>query len=144
MEESEHKYHALTTLEFLADRVINYKTGRKYVTYGELAIKINYPTPHIGDLFSNNISMTLHVMGDMINDEVPVEAFKIRIPHIQTLVVNGQTKLPGDGYGIFFKEYKDLNIEQKREFIEEEYEQIFEFGKLWEEVYEYLLKNDSD
>ncbi len=144
MTQIEHEFWAKQILSFLVKHVINFKTGYKYIPYSELASLINYPEPHTGNLFSSNIGMTLGTMGHLF-DKIISDGHFESIPLIQALVVSKTDSLPSDGLKEFDPTYPNLSKEKKRDFIKNEYDNIFSFGNNWIEVCKLLdVKLDDD
>jgi hypothetical protein len=131
----DHEEWARTILAYLVKYLQSFQGGNKYITYGELAKKIDYPEPHIGNLFGSNIGKTLGVMGHLFDNFV-VDGQNV--PLIQALVVGQANKLPSDGLKEFDTTYPNLSNEKKRDFVYAEYEKIFDFGSRWEQVLEKL------
>lgn len=135
MIEIDHNFWARKIISFLIKHIKEFSGGKKYITYGALAKTIGYPEPHIGNLFSSNIGKTLGVMGHLF-DNITVAGQKI--PMIQSLVVNQSKKLPSDGLKEFSSIYPNLSTQKKRDFVNSEYRDIFDFGTRWEFVLEKL------
>jgi len=135
MDTKDHEKWAKIILAALVERTKNFQGGEKYITYGELARQIGYPEPHIGDLFGSNIGKTLGTLGHMF-DGVVIDGETI--PLIQSLVVSKTKKLPSDGLKEFDRTYPSLSKEEKRDFVNLEYDRIFRFGERWERVLEKL------
>ena len=137
----DHTKWAKLALKALVNHIKNFKGGKKYLTYGELAKQINYPLPHSGNLFGSNIGKTLgtmgHLFGDMIIDGE-------QVPLIQVLVVSSSSKLPSDGLKEFNNTYPTLSKKKKRDFALLEYHRAFEFGNRWEKVLQELGIDEDD
>ena len=133
LNEDEHKKWAKIALAYLVKHIKYFQGGDKLLTYGELAKRINYPQPHIGNLFSKNIGNTLGVMGRLI-ENIQIDGWLEPIPLIQSIVVSSSTKLPSDGLKEFNKSYPNLTKEKKKDYVNNEVEKIFKFGTYWEEV----------
>ncbi len=131
----DHEYWAKEILKELIQYINNFKGGKKYITYGELAKRINYPEPHTGSAFAKNIGKTLGVMGHMF-DNIFIDGFSI--PLIQALVVNSGTKLPSDGLKEFNNTYPFLSKEKKVDFVNNEFDKIFKFANKWYKLLEKL------
>lgn len=131
----DHEEWARTILVYLVKYIQSFQGGNKYITYGQLAKEVDYPEPHIGNLFGSNIGKTLGVMGHLF-DNIVVDGQNI--PLIQVLVVGQANKLPSDGLKEFDSTYPNLSNEKKRDFVYAEYEKIFDFGNRWEQVLEKL------
>ena len=132
-----HEKYAKNAIVFLINHIAKFKAGDKFITYGEFARAINYPEPHIGSYFGNNIGQTLGILGHMI-ECVDVPNWNERIPFLQALIVAKDTKLPSDGLKEFKKNYADLSKEKKSDFVKLEYKKIFQFGERWYMVLETL------
>jgi hypothetical protein len=131
MEIKEHTYWAKEILGFLVNHVRDFKGGDKFITYGMVAKADDYPAPHTGNLFGNNIGKTLSVMGHMF-DSMNIDG--VSVPMIQALVVGSNTKLPSVGLKEFNPTYEFLTADKKKDFFQSECRKIFEFGDRWEEV----------
>src|SRR5258706_12974730 len=127
----DHQYWASEVLKFLVEHVRDFRGGKKFIHYGELAKAINYPEPQYGNLFANRIGRTLGQMGRLI-DNVPIDGEQP--PYIQALVVRTGTNLPGDGIKEFYSDYPNLPKDKKKDLIAAEYQRIFDFGSRWEEL----------
>ena len=135
MTEQDHKKYARRMLATLIDRVQNFEGGDKFITYGALAKEVDYPEPHIYNIFGSRIGKTLSVMGHML-DGIIVDGMPV--PFIQTMVVGSSSKLPSDGLSEFDTTYPNLSTQKKRDYANAEYAKIFEFGTRWEQVLERL------
>ena len=133
MEIAEHEKYGKKILAYLVSRIKVFGGGNKSITYGELAKEIDYPEPHIGNLFGNNIGETLGVMGHML-DGLVIDDWHKRVPYIQTLVVGQGNGLPSNGLSEFEKDYSQFNTDEKKAFVLNEYENIFNFGDKWQSV----------
>lgn len=142
MTDIDHRRYAQKALQELVSYIKNYSGGNKYITYGDLAKKINYPGLHTGNLFGLQIGRTLGVMGHLF-DGILIDGETI--PLIQTLVVSSGSKLPSDGLKEFNKTYPELSTEKKKDFAQIEYDKIFKFGNRWEKVLQLLnIESDQD
>lgn len=130
MTEEEHIFEAKKILQYLVNRLKNYNGEDKYIAYSELAKAIQYPEPYTGSIFGNKIGHTLGAMGHLFENFIAPD-WQGSIPFIQTMVVSKSTKLPSDGLSEFKSDYPDLPKSKKREYIQNEYERIFEFGERW-------------
>lgn len=131
----DHTKWSKIALKELVNHIKNYSGGNRYISYGELAKRINYPRPHTGNLFGLQIGRTLRAMGHMFDDlKIDGET----IPLIQSLVVSSGSKLPSDGLKEFSKTYSELSTEKKKDFVQIEYDKIFMFGARWDKVLEHL------
>jgi hypothetical protein len=133
MDAADHEKFGKRILAYLVYSIKGFEGGTKSITYGELAKNIGYPEPHIGNLFGKNIGETLGVMGHML-DGLKIGNWNMRIPYIQTLVVNQSTNLPSNGLSEFEKDYYMFTNEEKKTFVLNEYKMIYEFGSRWDEV----------
>lgn len=130
MTEEEHKSEAKKILSYLVNRLKIYKGEDKYIAYSDLAKIVKYPEPYTGSFFSNRIGHTLGVMGHLFKDFTAPD-WQGSIPFIQAMIVSKSTKLPSDGLSEFKSDYPYLPTNKKREYIQNEYERIFEFGERW-------------
>jgi len=64
----DHEEWARTILVYLVKYIQSFQGGNKYITYGQLAKEVDYPEPHIGNLFGSNIGKTLGVMGHLFDN----------------------------------------------------------------------------
>ncbi|EKO34187.1 hypothetical protein [Leptospira santarosai] len=133
MNSIDHDYWAKKILAFLVDRLKNFSGGEKTVYYSDLANSISYPEPRQGSAFGNNIGNSLGAMGHFF-DNIKIDNWNDRIPLIQTLVVLKSDGLPSSGLKEFEKEYPYLSKEKQKDFVQKEYEKIFEFGDRWNSV----------
>ncbi|MCH8328711.1 MAG: hypothetical protein IID15_09370, partial [Candidatus Marinimicrobia bacterium] len=120
MDTNIHKQFAEKILGLLIQRVSSFKGGTKYITYGDVAKRVDYPKPYTGNNFGKLIGETLGVMGHMFDGKI------IRgelVPMMQALVVAKSTKLPGKGLKEFYPGYETLTTDKKRK--------IFKFGDNW-------------
>lgn len=131
MTDIDHQKWAKILLVALANHIKTFQGGDKFLTYGSLAKKVNYPEPHIGSHFGRNIGDTLGVMGHYF-DELVIDGESV--PLMQALVVSQSKKLPSDGLKEFYRAYPSLSDEKKRDFLHTEYKRIFEFGDRWEKA----------
>lgn len=137
----DHEYWAREVLKYLVTHVKNFRGGKKYIYYGELAKAIHYPTPYSGSVFANNIGHTLGEMGHLIENEV-IDGE--RPPYIQALLVAVGSNLPGDGIKEFYRDYPNLPKDKKKDLISVEYQRIFDFGSRWEKLLDKLgIKADK-
>lgn len=135
MTREEHRYWARKCLAYLVDHVKEFKGGKEYLTYGQLAKAIGYPQPHTGNVFGSNIGMTLGEMGHLL-DDVVIDGS--RVPMMQTMVVSSRSKLPSDGLKEFVEDYPKLPLEKKRDLVHAEHQRVFEFGSRWEVLLDQL------
>lgn len=144
MTENDHLNEARKCLDFLVKWIKNYDGGDKYITYGYLAKEIEYPEPYNGSHFGKRIGTTLGIMGHLF-DNIEVPDWKGPIPYIQSMVVGQNTKLPSDGLKEFKIDYPNLSTEKKKDYVNQEYQRIFEFGERWDFVLESLkIKSPDD
>lgn len=136
MEEIDHEYWAKEILKFLVHHVKNFNGGYKFITYSNLAKSINYPEPLTGNIFGSNIGRTLGVMGHFF-DKIKINGWNDRIPFIQALVVSKNEGLPSDGLKEFNDAYPSMSKEKKLDFVQHEYQKIFQFGNRWD----FILKD---
>ncbi len=111
--------------------------GKKTFTYAEIAKLVNYPEPYTGNLFGNNIGMTLGTIGELLQD-IKIENWNNRIPVIQSLIVSSTTNFPSYGLKAFVNGYDSFTTEEKVTFTLSEYQLIFEFGERWTQVLDAL------
>lgn len=137
MTEADHLHWAKEVLRFLVGRILNYEGGPKFITYTDLAHAIEYPEPRTGNPFSANIGKTLGVMGHLF-DNIQVQGWIGRIPHIQALIVAKDTELPGEGLKEFYPEYPSLSKEKRLDYVNREYLKIYAFDAKWIEVLQKL------
>ncbi len=124
----DHHHWAKRILGLLIQHVGSFRGGVKYLTYGEVAIRVGYPEPYTGNLFGKNIGATLGVMGHLF-DSIIIRGETV--PMIQTLVVSKSAKLPSEGLKEFKPTYPNLSTEKKRDFAKNEYQKIDHFGDSW-------------
>ena len=133
MSEINHEHYAKKSVGFLINHIVNFKSGNKFVTYGDLAKAIDYPKPHTGSNFGSKIGTTLGVMGHLV-EEVVIDNWIGRVPFLQALVVRQDTKLPSTGLREFKTDYPDLDKEKRKDYVKLEYEKVFQFGDRWFQV----------
>ncbi|MBB4081159.1 hypothetical protein GGR28_003810 [Lewinella aquimaris] len=126
----DHVDYARKALSCLVQRVANFKGGKKYLTYKQLAENIEYPKPYTGNNFGRLMGVTLGVMGHMFED-CQIPDWKGRTPFIQTLVVSSGSKLPSDGLKEFYPDYEHLDRNKKKDYVDMEYKKVFDFGERW-------------
>ena len=111
--------------------LVEYAKKEESVTYNELAKKLNMPNPR-------NLNFVLGAVGNALNQLSTV--IDIEIPFINTLVVNSDTRLPGEGvfefFGVSKEEFIALSYVKQIELLEKYHQDIFLFDK-WDLV----LKN---
>ncbi|MFZ5627975.1 MAG: hypothetical protein ACOY5B_02530 [Spirochaetota bacterium] len=137
MTDAEHVHWAREILRLLVGRVLNYQGGPKFITYTDLAQEIEYPKPRTGNSFSANKGKTLGVMGHLF-DNILVDGWNDRNPHIQALIVAKDTELPGEGLKEFYPEYPTLSKEKRLDHVSREYLQIYGFDTKCMEVLQKL------
>jgi hypothetical protein len=103
------------------------------ITYEDLAHELNMPNPR-------NLNYVLGSIGQTLKN-LP-EHLGTKIPPIQCLVVNKNTRLPGKGIGWFLNEgqvsnYKKLSNKQWKKKVDAELQSIYAFDK-WLEVIDKL------
>ncbi|MDN4131155.1 hypothetical protein [Pantoea ananatis] len=97
------------------------------ILYSDLAEELGMSNPR-------NLNYVLGSIGQSL--ELLSKAWKIKVPPIQCLVINKNTKLPGEGIGWFLVKKEDfarLPLRRKREIVEVELEHIFSYPH-WREV----------
>ncbi|NOY73142.1 MAG: hypothetical protein GXP14_12360 [Gammaproteobacteria bacterium] len=97
------------------------------ITYEDLAHELNMPNPRNLNYVLGSIGQTLLNLSKHWN---------INIPPIQCLVVNKNTRLPGEGVGWFITDlshYKKLSNKQRRQLVNAELQKIYAFDK-WSDV----------
>ena len=97
------------------------------VFYSDLAEELGMPNPR-------NLNYVLGSIGQSL--ERLSEAWKVKVPPIQCLVVNKKTGLPGEGIGWFLVKKEDfatLPLKQKRAIVEAELQHVFSYPR-WQEV----------
>ena len=97
------------------------------VFYSDLAEELGMPNPR-------NLNYVLGSIGQSL--ERLSEAWKVKVPPIQCLVVNKNTGLPGEGIGWFLVKKEDfatLPLKQKRAIVEAELQHVFSYPR-WQEV----------
>lgn len=107
---------------------------RKKVTYKDVAQKFRRD---LGKPFLRVSPMNIgYVAGNLMHR---IEEVASKAPPINTLVINGQTKLPGEGAEWFVRhylkkiKYSTLSNREKREVLQPVFEDVFAFGD-WEKV----------
>jgi len=137
MNRDKYEIYAKESLNILVKIIKNYNGEDKFITYGKLAELINFPLPHTGSNFGKEIGKTLGIMGHLL-DDLTISDWKGRIPYIQSMVVRSDTKLPSDGLKEFYPFYPSLTKDKKTDFLECEYQKIFDFGERWFFILEQL------
>ena len=122
----------------LVKHILSFQEGRKYLTYGEIAKRVQYPEPYSGSHFAGRIGNTLFEI-EKILKSINLGDSLDTIPLIQSLVVRQSNKLPGDGIKEFIEGYEKLTDDEKRVVIQYEHRKIFGFPeKRWHEVLKQL------
>ncbi|WP_207179315.1 hypothetical protein [Methylobacterium indicum] len=98
------------------------------ISYGRLALEAGMPNPRNLNHPLGRIGGALLAIGKKWREEVP---------HIQSLVINSTTRVPGEGFDGFLaaRGYVDLALEEKRPFLKEYWSKIFAYP-WWGEVLE--------
>lgn len=97
------------------------------IVYEDLAHELNMPNPRNLNYVLGSIGQTLLNLS---------EHWGIEVPPIQCLVVNKNTRLPGEGIGWFITDlshYKKLSNKQRRQVVDAELQKIYAFDK-WQKV----------
>lgn len=97
------------------------------IVYSDLAEELGMSNPR-------NLNYVLGSIGQSL--ELLSKAWKDKVPSIQCLVVNKNTKLPGEGIGWFLVKKEDfvrLPLRMKRDIVEAELQHIFSYP-YWREV----------
>jgi hypothetical protein len=130
------------TLEQLSDKgmpllmqlLVSAAHGRKKITYKEVAQQFRKV---LGKPFLRVSPLNIgYVAGNLM---YRIKEVAPKAPPINTLVINGQTKLPGGGAGWFVRHYlkkitySKLNNRAKRELLQPVFEDVYAFGE-WEKV----------
>lgn len=109
------------------------------ITYENLARELDMPNPRNLNYVLGSIGQTLQNLSKHWN---------IRVPPIQCLVVNKNTRLPGEGIGWFITDlnnYKKLSNKQRKQVVDAELQKIYLFSR-WLDVLEELglspVRND--
>jgi hypothetical protein len=102
--------------------------SRKPIFYEALANELGMPNPR-------NLNWVLGSVGATL-DQISRKTGWEKIPHIQSLVINQQRRLPGAGFEGFLaervREYQSLSLSERRVFLE----------GYWHDVYAYPYWND--
>jgi hypothetical protein len=143
MSQINHEKYAKKIILFLVNRVLANNGGSLKIHYGELAKEVGYPEPYTGNLFGNNIGHTLGKIGDLI-ENLTVDNWIGRVPFLQTMITKTTDNLPSYGLSAFVQDYDTFSKEEKKNYIQKEYEEIQRFGIRWYEVLDKLgIKYDS-
>lgn len=97
------------------------------IVYEDLAYELKMPNPRNLNYVLGSIGQTLLNLS---------EHWNIEVPPIQCLVVNKNTRLPGEGIGWFITDlshYKKLSNKQRRQVVDAELQKIYAFGQ-WPKV----------
>ncbi len=119
--------------------LVEYAKNETSVTYSELAEKLNIPN-------ARNLN---HVLGAIGKELESLEnKLNIKIPLINTLVINKKDGLPGEGLFEFFdnlgeEDFKQLSNGEQVAKIDEYHSKIFNFSK-WDLVLENLGLSNID
>ncbi|MBA5204532.1 hypothetical protein H2Y57_12685 [Pectobacterium aroidearum] len=101
------------------------------IVYSDLAEELGMTNPR-------NLNYILGSIGQSL--ELLSKAWKVKVPPIQCLVVNKNTRLPGEGIGWFLikkEDFSRLPIWRKRKIVETELQHIFSYPR-WREVLKVL------
>ena len=101
------------------------------ITYEDLADELAMPNPR-------NLNFVLGSIGTALSNLA--EEWEEEVPPVQCLVVNKDTRLPGEGIAWFLsdlKTYKKLPKKQKRQVVDAELFKIYSY-KHWPDVLEYF------
>lgn len=97
------------------------------IYYSELAAELEIPNPR-------NLNYVLGSVGQAL--KALSRTWKENIPPIQCLVINKNTRLPGEGIGWFItnkQDFRKLSRKQQRLLVEAELQKVFSYQK-WPEV----------
>jgi hypothetical protein len=108
------------------------------ITYSDLAIELKMPNPR-------NLNFVLGLIGNILLKLS--EEWKEDIPPIQSIVVNKQTEMPGEGINWFIKnkkQYGESTLSEKRQLLMEMLNNVFHYTK-WFDVLEklQLMENNN-
>jgi len=101
------------------------------ITYSDLAEELNMPNPRNLNYVLGLIGNTLLKISKEWNEDVPP---------IQSIVINKQTEMPGEGVNWFIKnrkQYEESTPTEKRQLLLEMLSNVFHYEK-WLNVLEYL------
>lgn len=107
--------------------LVRQATAAQPITYEDLAQELNMPNPRNLNYVLGSIGQTLLDLSKLWGKEVPP---------IQCLVVNKNTRLPGEGIGWFItdlSQYKKLSNKQRRQVVDAELQKIYSFNE-WPKV----------
>lgn len=105
--------------------------SRKPIFYEALADELDMPNPR-------NLNYVLGSVGTTLN-ELSRKRDRDKIPQIQSLVINQQHRLPGEGFDGFLastiKNFSSFSLEQKRAYLDSYWQNIYAYP-YWHEVLE--------
>jgi hypothetical protein len=105
--------------------------SRKPIFYEALAAELGMPNPR-------NLNYVLGSIGTTLN-ELASDPELGEIPHIQSLVINQQRRLPGEGFEGFLaqrmKEYQKLSLAEKRAYLDAYWHEVYAYP-YWRDVLE--------
>lgn len=105
--------------------------SRKPIFYEALAAELGMPNPR-------NLNYVLGSIGATLN-ELASDPEWGEIPHIQSLVINQQRRLPGEGFEGFLaqrmKEYQKLSLAEKRAYLDAYWHEVYAYP-YWRDVLE--------
>jgi len=105
--------------------------SRKPIFYAALAAELGMPNPR-------NLNYVLGSIGTTLN-ELASDPELGEIPHIQSLVINQQRRLPGEGFEGFLaqrmKEYQKLSLAEKRAYLDAYWHEVYAYP-YWRDVLE--------
>ena len=105
--------------------------SRKPIFYEALAAELGMPNPR-------NLNYVLGSIGTTLN-ELASDPEWGEIPHIQSLVINQQRRLPGEGFEGFLaqrmKEYQKLSLAEKRAYLDAYWHEVYAYP-YWRDVLE--------
>lgn len=107
--------------------LVRQATASTPIIYEDLAHELEMPNPRNLNYVLGSIGQTLLNLS---------EHWGIEVPPIQCLVVNKNTRLPGEGIGWFITDlshYKKLSNKQRRQVVDAELQKIYAFDK-WAKV----------
>lgn len=107
--------------------LVRQATASTPIIYEDLAHELKMPNPR-------NLNYVLGSIGKTLLNLT--EHWDIEVPPIQCLVVNKNTRLPGEGIGWFITDlshYKKLSNKQRRQVVDAELQKIYSFDK-WSKV----------
>jgi hypothetical protein len=113
--------------------LVRQATSEQSLNYEKLADELGMPNPR-------NLNWVLGSVGVSLNELSAKRGWRNRpVPHIQSLVINKNTGLPGSGFDGFLAkrtgEYKRLSKDQKRAYLKSYWNDIFAYPH-WGEVLE--------